>query len=104
MKRQHWQWFLLRPVVSIHGTKVAPYPCIDVNRPQSNGIILFCHPHSVLQYFAIFCSAMKEKLQRKSNGLSIFGDRSNLHPSFLADDVFIMKSDSGSNYNYYFAY
>ena len=53
-------------------------------------------------YFAIFCSAMK-KNEKKSNGLNIFGDRSNLHHSFDTDDVFIMMSDIGSNCHY-FAY
>ena len=45
----------------------------------------------------------KKKNQCKSNRLNIFGDRSNLHRSFDADDVFIMMSDIGSNCHY-FAY
>ena len=46
---------------------------------------------------------MKKKNECKSNGLNIFGDRSNLHRSFDAGDVFIMMSDIGSNCHY-FAY
>ena len=80
----------------IHATKIVPYPCIDVNRPRHYfflSVALF-----ILQYFwvyhAIFCSAMKKKkLEWKSSGLNIFGDRSNLHRSFDADDIFIMMSD-----------
>ena len=53
-------------------------------------------------YFAIFCSAMR-KNEWKSNGLNIFGDRSNLRRSFDVDDVFIRMSDIGSNCHY-FAY
>ena len=40
-----------------------------------------------------------KKNEWKSNGLNIFGDRSNVHRSFDADDLFIMMSHMG-----YFAY
>ena len=53
-------------------------------------------------YFTIFCSAMKKKLfEWKSNSLNIFGDRSNLHRSFDADDVFIVMSNIGSICHYF---
>ena len=46
---------------------------------------------------------MEKKNEWKSNGLNIFGDRSNLYRNFDADDVFIMMSDIGPNCHY-FAY
>ena len=100
--------YFRRPVVSIHETKIAPYRCIDVDRPQFNDIILFCQPHSLFDnicdgvYFTIFRSAIKKSLSEKVMTGTFFGDRSNLC-SFDGDDVFIMMSDIGSN-RYYFAY
>ena len=59
-----------RPVVSIHATKIAPYPCIDVNLSQlKRHYFVLSAALFILQnfkvYFAIFCSAMKRKTSEK---------------------------------------
>ena len=80
----------------IHATKIVPYPCIDVNRPRHYFFSVSRTLYSTI-FLGISCHLLfsheKKKLEWKSSGLNIFGDRSNLHRSFDADDIFIMMSD-----------